>query len=119
MGTKAHTLQPEAHMRKYEEHKEFLKFGIVDKTKYAGWYITAMYYAIYHLACYRCIQDGDPCPPPEQLWNHGGKFDVYESEFKFFEERKKHTLYTPFHVSGNDVVKADRWFPQIEEKLLA
>ena len=113
----------EAHKAKYEEHKDFFVNGIKDKAKHSGWYLTVMYFAIYHLTCYYCAKRGQRLPTPENLdsaYDPGCELSLLYKELKFVSNCKTNHLYKCLKVSDGDADYADREvFPKLEQKLLS
>lgn len=111
-----------AHESKYRHHKDFISNGITDKTKHPGWYVTAMYYAICHMTCYYCLKNNLmslALKNVDYAYDAGSPLSELYNKYKTFEASKNRTLYTCLCVTPDEMIHAEKLFPEFEEKLLA
>ena len=116
-------MKAEAHKARYMKHKDFLQNGITDKynDNYSGWYITGMYFAIYHLTCHYCARHEKPIPPPAKLdiEYDNSNLSTLAIDLVFISNCKQKNLYDCLLITAKEVSLADTIFPKFEQKLLA
>ncbi|MCL2084356.1 MAG: hypothetical protein FWH06_03745 [Oscillospiraceae bacterium] len=117
MPTKRLPVDAVEHKKKYRRNKDFFTKG-VDKNEYPNWYVTAIFFSVYHMICAYYYKIGETIPRSGQDLRIIDDLRGIKSEIQFLEKKVRIVLYGGLDVKARDIGDAKDIFEVVESCML-